>query len=150
MFTTKRNELGCGKDRHAVPFDLCGRYPWHRYTAVQAHAVVQQLPPRAPKPLRKSGSSHSVSCVFLGVLGVLGGKLIPATFDLLAASVILVSHDSTGRQRVPSRKRAEEKDPDCFGDHLDSDPGLCGLVESLLAGKARRRQIFLGVAETGL
>ena len=71
------------------------------------------------------------------------------TFDFPAVSVILESDDLTGRQRVPSRKRAEETDPHYFDHRSRSGPGFRGLVEPLLAGRAYRRKVLFVIAEAG-
>jgi len=95
-----------------------------------------------PSPLESLSRCSSGRCEnwqYARICQFPNSSYIPATFDLPAASVILGSHDSTGRQRVPSRKRAKEKNPDYFGNRSGSDPGLRGLVEPLLAGKTCRR-----------
>ena len=84
---------------------------------------------------------------FLCALGVLGGKSAPGTFDFAAVSVMLESDDLTGRERIPSGKRAEAKEPDRFGGRSYFSFGFGWLVEPLLAGKAYRRQILFGFAE---
>src|ERR1700693_4408003 len=66
------------------------------------------------------------------------------------ASGILDRYDATGREGVPSRKRAEAKSPDHFRNRSCAASSFRHLVEPLLAGNARRGKILFGPAETGL
>src|ERR1017187_4471755 len=72
------------------------------------------------------------------------------TFDMWKASGILGRYDLIGRERVPSRKRAEAKSPGRFRSRSCSASDFRHLVEPLLAGNARRRKILFGPAEAGL
>ncbi len=129
MSAAEGNYTGGGMGRHAIPGHLRRGYAGDRDSFVQANAVeiirwVVQRMSRESCRLRRV-TQHDPDC----------SSVPPETFDLRTASVILESYDSTGRQRVPSRKRAEEKNANYFHYRSCPDPGRRGLVESVLAGK---------------
>src|SRR6266404_2824977 len=114
MPAAEGNDSVGGLARHAVPYDFRSHYTRHRHPVVQAHLV---------NPIAQS-PNHSI---------------LQGTFDFPAASVMLDSDDPTGRERVPSRKRAAEKSPDHFGYRSCPATGIRWLDEPLLAGKTRLR-----------
>src|SRR5271154_5453338 len=102
MSAAERDDPERSLGRHAIPLDLCRCHAGDRDTAVQTHAV-RHLPPSTPRAPRNPPDCWTGQALFFSAAQERSAvNRCWETFDFPAASVILETHDLTGRERVPS------------------------------------------------